>query len=156
MSDAGPLMALGVLDRLDLLTRLFRRTLVPEAVLAECVARPDLADARAIRAAVDRNAFEVLAVEPVAHAPLGSGERSAIALAHEHGAVLLVDDRAARRYAEAAGLRVVGTLGLLVQAKRRGCLPLVAPCIERLHACGRFLSAAAIDAALAAAGESTQ
>ena len=81
MSDAGPLMALGVLDRLDLLARLFLRTLVPEAVLAECVARPDLADARAIRAAVDRGAFEVLAVEPVAHALLGVGERSAIALA---------------------------------------------------------------------------
>ena len=154
MSDAGPLMALGVLDRLDLLARLFLRTLIPEAVLAECVARPDLADARVIRAAVDRGAFEVLAVEPVAHVPLGLGERSAIALAQEHGALLLVDDRAARRHAETVGLRVVGTLGLLVQAKRRGWLPRVAPCIERLHASGRFLSAAAIDAALAAAGES--
>ena len=49
-SDAGPLMALGTLDRLDLLACLFRRTLVAQAVLDECLARPGAADARAIRA----------------------------------------------------------------------------------------------------------
>lgn len=152
-SDAGPLMALGTLERLDLLPRLFRRTLVPQAVLAECLARPELDDARAIRAAADAGAFEVLVVAPIEQPALGPGERSAIALAQALGALLLIDDRAARRHAEAIGLRAVGTLGLLVRAKRRGWLTAVAPCIDRLHAAGRFLSPAAVDAALAAAGE---
>ena len=80
-SDAGPLMALGTLDRLDLLARLFRRTLVARAVLDECLARPDAADARAIRAAEDAGLFEVLATQLIAEAALGPGEGSAIALA---------------------------------------------------------------------------
>ena len=39
--DAGPLIALGRLDRLRLLTALFRDVQVPQAVLAECVLRPE-------------------------------------------------------------------------------------------------------------------
>ena len=33
---------------------------------------------------------------------------------------ILIDDRPARKVAEAAGLDVIGTLGLLLEAKRRG------------------------------------
>ena len=103
-SDAGPLMALGTLDGLDSLARLFRRTLVAQAVLDECLAWPT----PAIRAAADMGLFKVQASEPIAETALGPGKRSAIALAQAHGALLLADDRAARRYAKAAGLRVVG------------------------------------------------
>ena len=80
-------MALGTLDRLDLLARLFRRTLVAQAVLDECLARPEAADARAIRAAADAGLFDVLASQPIAEAALGLGERSAIALAYRRAVV---------------------------------------------------------------------
>jgi predicted nucleic acid-binding protein len=51
---------------------------------------------------------------------LGAGEREAILLAHEHQPALLVtDDRRARRVAEARGLRVVGTIWVLERAAER-------------------------------------
>lgn len=64
-----------------------------------------------------------------------------------------MDDRAAVVYARGLGLKVIGTLGVLVLAKRRGALPLVAPLIEQLRAGGHYLGEAAITAALRAAGE---
>jgi predicted nucleic acid-binding protein len=52
------------------------------------------------------------------------------------------------------GLHVVGTLGVLVEAKRQGLIPAVRPLVERLTEQGFRLSTAVIDAALSAAGES--
>jgi hypothetical protein len=56
---------------------------------------------------------------------IGAGERQAILLAHEHQPALLVtDDRRARRVAEARGLRVVGTIWGLERAAERGLVDL--------------------------------
>lgn len=63
---------------------------------------------------------------------LGDGEREAIALAMEVGAAaIILDDRAARRVAEAAGLNVIGTLGLLLEAKRKGIVTRVRPELDK-------------------------
>ena len=40
VADAGPLIALGRIDALQLLPRLFARVEVTETVVAECLARP--------------------------------------------------------------------------------------------------------------------
>lgn len=66
---------------------------------------------------------------------------------------LLLDDRAAVVYARAPGLRVIGTLGLLVLAKRRGLIDCVAPLISLLQAGGHYLGANAVQVALHAANE---
>jgi len=56
---------------------------------------------------------------------VGAGEREAILLAHEHHSALLVtDDRRARRIAETRGLRVVGTVWVLERAAERGLVDL--------------------------------
>ena len=41
VSDAGPLISLGRLDLIGLLSALFAKVLVPEAVIRECLARPE-------------------------------------------------------------------------------------------------------------------
>jgi predicted nucleic acid-binding protein len=151
--DAGPLIALGRLDLLGLLPRLFRQAYVPEAVLAECVARPALLDAQRIRSACDSGQLIVRAATPIAARSLGIGERSAIGAALEISAALLADDRAARRQALALGIIVIGSLGVLVQARRSNLLPQVAPLIEVLRSSGYRLSDDAARAALTAAGE---
>jgi len=52
---------------------------------------------------------------------LGRGERAAIALCRERDAqLLIVDDKVARRAADAMGVGTVGTLGVLVAAADRG------------------------------------
>jgi predicted nucleic acid-binding protein len=63
---------------------------------------------------------------------LGAGEREAILLAHERQpALLITDDRRARRVAEARGLRMVGTVWVLERAAERGLVDLP-PMLARL------------------------
>ena len=153
VADSGSLIALGRLDLLDLLARLFEEVQVPQAVLTECLARPDLADARRIQAAAESGVLQVCSAQAIHMDGLGAGESAAIGLAMEIGAALLVDDRAARRHASGLGLTVVGTLGVLVRAKRVSLVPEIRPLIERLRAGGHRLSDASIADALIAAGE---
>ncbi|MGI4764507.1 MAG: DUF3368 domain-containing protein [Janthinobacterium lividum] len=64
---------------------------------------------------------------------LDLGERQAILLARSTGAdLLLMDDRAGRNVARATRMAVVGTLGLLDLASRRGMLDLTV-CVDRLR-----------------------
>ena len=54
---------------------------------------------------------------------LGDGEKEVLALGLEtQDALLLLDDRDARRYARTLELEISGTLGLLLRAKERGVL----------------------------------
>jgi predicted nucleic acid-binding protein len=153
VADAGPLIALGRLDHLALLGVLFEQVQVPELVLAECLARPDRPDAQRIRDAVAAGVLVPCDARPVVVAGLDDGERAAIGRAIEIHAGLLVDDLAARHHALSIGLVVVGTLGVLVQAKRKGLVTEIRPLIDRLRASGQRLSHAAVADALGAAGE---
>lgn len=155
VSDAGPLIALGRLDLLALLPALYTQVRVPQEVMEECLARPAQDDTQRIVAAV-RSGWLLPCIAKLITAPaLDRGERAAIGLALEIGARLLADDRAARTYAQTHGLVVIGTLGVLVQARRRGHVVAIAPLIERLRASGQRLSHAAVADALKMAGEST-
>jgi predicted nucleic acid-binding protein len=154
VADAGPLIALGRLDALHLLPALFAEIQVTATVLAECAARPDFIDAQRIGQAVRDGWLKPCADQfEGPSGRLDPGEASAIARALEIDAGLLLDDRAAVVYARALGLKVIGTLGLLVLAKRRGEIAQVAPFIGQLQAGGHYLGPSAVQAALHAAGE---
>ena len=153
VADSGPLIALGRLDRLALLGGVFEQVQVPRAVLAECLARPELLDAQRIRAAVADGTLLPCEATVIDVSGMQAGERAVIGRAIEIGAALLADDRAARLHALTRGLIVIGTLGVLVRAKRIGLLPAIAPLVEQLRIGGHRLGAAAIAAALLAAQE---
>ena len=153
VADSGPLIALGRLDRLALLGGVCEQVQVPRAVLAECLARPELLDAQRIRAAVADGTLLPCEATVIDVSGLQAGERAAIGRAIDIGAALLADDRAARLHALTRGLVVIGTLGVLVRAKRIGLLPAIAPLVEQLRTGGHRLGAAAIAAALLAAQE---
>jgi len=85
---------------------------------------------------------------------LGSREKEVLGLGLETPDHLLVlDDRAARRYALAAGLEVTGTLGVLLLAKERDLLDSVRPTLDRLQRLRFRLSAATLQRVLDLAGE---
>ncbi len=78
----------------------------------------------------------------------------AIALAQrEPSAVLLLDDLRARKLAERLGLRRMGTVALLGQAKRQGFIPKLKPALDALVANGIFIRQELIAAALQEVGE---
>jgi predicted nucleic acid-binding protein len=67
-------------------------------------------------------------------ADLGRGEASVLALALESPyAVVILDDALGRRAAELLGVRMTGTLGLLLDAKKRGLIPHILPLLGKRH-----------------------
>ncbi len=120
VTDAGPLHYLAAISATDVLSKLFHRVLVPQSVVTELSApRAPLA----VRSFITHSpAWLVPQNDPTSLAAVdtarrGAGERAAIALALEAKAdVFLCDDLEARALARTAELKVIGTLGLLIDA----------------------------------------
>jgi uncharacterized protein len=147
--DAGPLIALSRVMNLCLLPDIFGIAQTTSTVLAECTARPDRLEGVAIVNAINAGCLQICPEPVIAQDwDLGAGEASVIAAALAVSARVLMDDRAARKVATAQGLRVVGTMGVLVRAKQLGKMTRVRPLIEQLVASGYFLSASIIEEAL--------
>ncbi|MCB1919538.1 MAG: DUF3368 domain-containing protein [Candidatus Competibacteraceae bacterium] len=153
--NTGPLVALSLLKKLDVLPALFREFWIPAPVYAEVVTaglgRPGAMDLSApqwmahIRRAPDS--------DPLLVAELDSGEASVIALARTLLPCLaIIDERCGRRIAQQIyGLPVKSTAGLLVAAKRRGLVGELRPMLYQLKAAGYFLADSVINAACQAA-----
>lgn len=105
-----------------------------------------------VRNAADRGVLSVVTSD-VGPVPAIGGESAAIALAREQGLPALLDDRHARRIATTAGVRVVGTLGLLVELKRARRIDRLRPILDELAAIGFRMTPELREAALRAAGE---
>ena len=124
--DAGPLIYLAGVGRLELLKTLFARVVVPKVVYDEVVvAGAGLLGAAEVAAAA-WSEVEDADVEPSLAVLLDAGEAAAIPLAGRLGATLLCDDADARAIARQRGLAVVGTLGVLLRAKRAGHVEAIA------------------------------
>lgn len=149
VSSSSPLIALQRIQRLDLVPTVLQSVPIPPAVAGEI--------APSIPAVPGWVSVQAPAGEPPVLTPrgrLGDGEREAIALAVGVGAgAILIDDRTARRLAEAAGLNVIGTLGLLLEAKRGGLIVSIRAELGKLLETSFFLSQQLYDELLRLAGE---
>ena len=159
IADAGPLIALAKLDRLDLPTALFTEVLVPAAVAEECTRPIDRADAQAIEAVLERDsAYHRVALEGSRRLSamarlLDAGEAQALVLALNRGLPVLMDERRGRLEAGRLGVEVVGTGALLVAAKRKGLVAEVGPLLDLLTQHGYRLSDRLRQALLEKSGE---
>jgi len=154
--NTGPLIALSMVGQLDLLRRLYHRVIVPTTVFREVVAGGSRQIGVAEIAGADWLERSDLAVpEPLLALELGPGEAAVLATAFQLQAQLvLIDERRARRIAEQAyGLRVKGSAGILVSAKRAGLIPAVLPYLGAMAREGYYLSRRIIERAAAEAGE---
>lgn len=88
-------------------------------------------------------------------ATLHVGESAAIALALQiPGSILVIDETDARRAAARLGLRVVGTVGILLRAKEQRLIEKVEPYLRALRTKAHFwLSNDLYNHALIVAGE---
>ena len=153
--NTSPLQYLHQIGALDVLPTLYRRILVPLAVVEEIAAGrqagvnlPDLA-------ALDWLEAQEVApgVWPITR-DIHRGEAEVIALAATlPDTQLILDDLAARRHAKLLGLRVTGTLGILLKAKQSNLLNQLKPLVERLGEAGFRLADSTRDDFLKMAGE---
>lgn len=152
VSNTTPLINLAGIGLLDVLAQLYGNITVPSVVVAEYQAKagpndPDL-----------NNLTWLTIVDSVpidsSLPPLGAGETAAISLARQLSArMILVDERKARRIAASCGIAPVGTLAVMVRAKRQGIIPAVRPYIDLMVGQGRYFSEALIEQIVHAAGE---
>lgn len=146
VSDSTPLIAFARIGRLQLLREIVDRLEVPEAVWEELVGARERSGAVEILRADWIVVRAVLNVPPTLLVTLDRGESEVIALAEQLRAEeVLLDERAARALALSRGLRVTGTIGLLVRAKERRLIPEVRPVAEEMRRRGirygeRFLA----------------
>jgi uncharacterized protein len=145
VADAGPLIHLSLIDRIDLLPAIYGRVLIPDLVYQEVVtAGAGLAGSTetANAAWIDIEPHDPHAdLFTLLRSQLDPGEAAAVWLAVGRRADwVLSDDRQARLAAERLGIRVRGSLGILVEAKRQGLVPSVAPLLRDLLTKGVWLS----------------
>jgi uncharacterized protein len=154
-SNTGPLIALAKIDRMVILERLFDKVLIPAVVHRELLAksgdeadRLDQALAAFVQVAqiIDRKPEVIAATQG-----LDVGERDAVALAHQTGLSLIIDDRVGRRAARQLGVSVTGVAGVLIQARK--WIASVRQELEMIRDRGYWLSDELIDTAASLAGE---
>jgi len=142
VSNSSVIIALSRICRLDLLEKLFRKIIVPEAVWKEIAVKGKPGHEKIVRADFIHigkagNKRLVTFLEEF----VDSGEAEAIILALELKAdLLLVDDRDSRNLAKNLGLQVMGTLGVIALAKHRGLIPKAKPIIDKLIESGFWIS----------------
>jgi predicted nucleic acid-binding protein len=157
VSNAGPLITLATLGRLDLLKALFGQVVIPPAVYEEVVVRGsgepgsrEVEEAAWIRT---RQVTDRLAVQ-LLRETLDAGESEALVLAQELDArYVLLDDGQARRKARLIGLEKTGTLGILLMAREAGLILAVGPILDELRRTDFRMSDRVYQAVLAQAGE---
>ena len=147
VSDTTPLISLLKINRLDLLKKLFGDVLIPQAVFDE------LTDDERFRLEADQiREKKFIVVKPV-NTPestnilkratgLDQGESEAIVLTDELKAdLLLMDEAKGRNVSAQMGLRIMGTIGILMAAYEEDELSSdeVRECIAGLQHAGRHI-----------------
>jgi len=150
--NASPLIALAKIDQLHLLTGLGAEIVVPQAVADEIDAGPSDDAARRWLGSLPVPIVPA-AVEPDVLAwDLGAGESAVLSHAYRNqGWTVVLDDRAARRCAHALAIPVIGTLGIILRAKKEGLIQEAVPILKKLQGAGFHLDDHVVAEALRAA-----
>ncbi len=141
--DSSALIALSSIGQLSLLKHRFPQgVLIPDAVWYEVVeagaGRPGANEVRAAdwiqrRNVEDQDYVRLLSTE------LDAGEAEAIVLTRQEQVdVILLDEKEARRVARRLGMRVLGTVGLLIWARQHGLITSLSTQLKALQQEGGF------------------
>ena len=134
VSDTSPLTSLLQIGHEQLLPELYGNVIIPTAVERELrKAHSTLPPFLQVVSALDRETVARLETE------IGEGEAEAIAVAKEVRAdALLIDERRGRHVAQREGVPVIGLLGVLIVAKKRGLITRLAYVPDELESMADF------------------
>ena len=158
VSNTSPITNLAAVGQLAVLQQLYEKVVIPPAVYSELTGmgagQPGALEVQTLgwietRPVTDRVLVTALQME------LDEGEAEAIALAVELKAgLVLLDERRGRAVASRLGLRFIGLLGVLIEAKQKGGIPAVKPVLDELVVrAGFWVSQRLYARVLRAAGE---
>lgn len=136
IADSSPLIAFAILNQLDLLPKIFSEILVPQGVYDEISAWSKPYSQKLQKFSKDRvkTVQNRIAVQ-LLKKDVNVGEAEAIVLALEEGIEnIFIDDHKGRKVAQAQGLDPIGSIGVLLQAKKAGHIPEVKSCLDKLIA----------------------
>lgn len=158
VADAGPLIIWARLGRLDLLRTVCGEVWVPKLVEREAVNDPRRPGAATILTAFTSGILlrplpKLEEADATPFPTLGAGESAAIRLAVQLQCPVVMDEKRGRSIAKAQHVAVIGTLGILLSAKRQGHIDRIKPILEHMAQMNYFVSPALYAAALKASGE---
>jgi len=135
VSNSSPLIWLSKIGRIVLLKKLFGEVIIPEEVYKEAVERglrEGFSDALAIKECVDQGWIRIWRLDEreielsrkltEQALEIHFGEAQAIVLARKINALLLIDESSGRALAEALGLKVKGTIYVIMRFVREKLL----------------------------------
>jgi predicted nucleic acid-binding protein len=125
ISDTSCIILLDKVNCLPILNKLFGNIIITKEIADEF--GKELPKWFEIKSPSNRTYQKIL------EASLDQGEASAIALAIEQtDCLIIIDDLKGRRYAEQLGLKITGTLGVIIDAKLQGIIPSIRPILEEI------------------------
>ncbi len=137
--NTSPLQYLYQLGQVDLLKNLYRQILVPFHVKEEIdagrklhVELPIIENYPWMKIIKSSN-IGLIAFPSI----LGKGEKEGMAIALEYPeSTFILDDLNARKFATALGIKITGTLGILLKAKEQMHLTSISPYLDKLTQLG--------------------
>jgi len=148
--NTSPLITLAKVGHLELLVEDSRQLWIPSAVHDEVLHGPANDPARRALQSGFGTISEAILLHPmVLEWGLGSGETAVLSYVKRNGGIAVVDDGAARMAAKVMGIKVTGTLGVVLRAHRLGRIESAASVIRALRDAGLRLDDDLIRQALA-------
>jgi len=145
VADTSCLIIFHKINSIDILKDTFKKVLITDKVLDEF---GDLPKWLEVRNDYDLEAYHKFSKN------FGPSESSCIALAQKiENPILLLDDRRAKKVAQEIGIECVGTLGVLLLAKREGVIEKIKPLIEQIKQTDFRVSDKIIETVVRLAGE---
>ena len=154
--NSTPIIVLSNINQLELLQKLYNDIYIPQAVYDEVTEKEDSACHQIkicnwIHVCKIKNESE----KRMYQAKLHDGEVEVMILAKENpqDTTVIIDDNAAKKTAKFLGLKVTGTLGIILKAKQQNLIPSVTTIMDKLIQNGFYITPKIYDLVKNAVGE---
>ena len=154
--NSTPIIVLSNINQLELLQKLYNDIYIPQAVYDEVTEKDDSAcnqvkNCNWIHVCKIKNESE----KRMYQAKLHDGEVEVMILAKENpnDTTVIIDDNAAKQTAKFLGLKVTGTLGIMLKAKRQNIISSVTTIMDQLIQNGFYITPEIYDLVKNEAGE---
>jgi len=153
--NASPIILYARIGRLNVIERLAPRVIIPATVIEEIQAgiRKDGTVKDVTAWALQYQQPDISIPTTVERWDLGQGESQVISFCLQGERWAVLDDRMARRCISAHGLKMIGSLGMILRARKLGLIDAARPWVYKLKDEGMYVEVSLVERALSALSE---